>query len=58
MNGRWCPRAMVVMACMLMVSCAVNPVTGERELMLVSDAQAVAIGEAQYLPAQQMQGGA
>ena len=58
MNGRWCPRAMVVMACMLMVSCAVNPVTGERELMRVSDAQAVAIGEAQYLPAQQMQGGA
>ena len=37
--------------------CAVNPVTGESEIALVSDAQAVAIGQRQYLPSQQMQGG-
>ncbi|MEM7003937.1 MAG: M48 family metalloprotease [Pseudomonadota bacterium] len=38
--------------------CAVNPVTGERELTLVSDQQAINIGTQQYGPAQQMQGGA
>ena len=38
--------------------CVVNPVTGERELGLVGAAQEIAIGRAQYVPAQQMQGGA
>lgn len=37
--------------------CAVNPVTGQNEIALVSDAQAIAIGRQQYGPAQQMQGG-
>ena len=37
--------------------CAVNPVTGQRELVLVSASEELAIGRAQYLPAQQMQGG-
>lgn len=48
--------------CLLMLAvvggCAVNPVTGQRELTLVSDSQAIAIGQEQYAPAQQMQGGA
>jgi predicted Zn-dependent protease len=39
------------------VSCAVNPVTGESELSLVSTKQEIAIGEQQYGPAQQSQGG-
>ena len=38
--------------------CVVNPVTGKRELGLVSFEQEVAIGEQQYVPSQQMQGGA
>lgn len=37
--------------------CAVNPVTGERELALVTEGQELAIGREQYLPAKQSQGG-
>jgi predicted Zn-dependent protease len=37
--------------------CVVNPVTGNRELALVSADQEIAIGEQQYAPSQQMQGG-
>ncbi len=35
----------------------VNPVTGQRELALVSSQQEIAIGQDQYVPSQQMQGG-
>ena len=42
---------------LFMGGCAVNPVTGQNEIALVSDAQAIAIGRQQYGPAQQMQGG-
>lgn len=42
----------------LLAGCAVNPVTGQRELVVVSDQQAIAIGNQQYAPSQQMQGGA
>lgn len=38
-------------------SCAVNPVTGRNELSFVSEAQEQAIGEQQYGPSQQSQGG-
>lgn len=38
--------------------CVVNPVTGQREIALVSSQQEIAIGREQYAPAQQMQGGA
>jgi predicted Zn-dependent protease len=37
--------------------CVINPVTGDRELALVSADQEIAIGEQQYEPSQQMQGG-
>lgn len=37
--------------------CAVNPVTGKNEISLVSPQQEVAIGEQNYLPSQQTQGG-
>jgi predicted Zn-dependent protease len=40
-----------------LAGCTINPVTGERELALVSAEQEVAIGEQQYAPSQQMQGG-
>lgn len=38
-------------------ACAVNPVTGERELSLMSAEQEVATGEQYYDPSQQQQGG-
>ncbi|HEX4880743.1 MAG TPA: M48 family metalloprotease [Porticoccaceae bacterium] len=41
----------------LLVGCAVNPVTGEQQLSLVSDREEIQIGEQQYEPAQQSQGG-
>lgn len=37
--------------------CTINPVTGERELALVSAEDEVSIGTQQYVPSQQMQGG-
>jgi predicted Zn-dependent protease len=40
-----------------LASCTINPVTGDRELALISAPQEVAIGEEQYAPSQQMQGG-
>jgi predicted Zn-dependent protease len=40
-----------------LVGCVINPVTGDRELALVSADQEIAIGEQQYEPSQQMQGG-
>lgn len=41
----------------LLTACVHNPVTGEREFGFVSTAQEISIGEQQYAPAQQMQGG-
>ena len=37
--------------------CAVNPVTGKRELSLLSTADEISIGQSQYRPLQQMGGG-
>ena len=42
---------------LLLGACAVNPVTGDRELMLVSGEQDIATGEQNYVPMQQSQGG-
>ena len=39
-----------------LTGCAVNPVTGDRELMLVSSEQDVSTGEQMYAPMQQSQG--
>jgi len=41
----------------LLSGCAINPVTGENELSLVSEQQELAIGAQQYAPARQSQGG-
>lgn len=52
-------RALAALACLGLVSaCGVNPVTGARELQLVSEAQEIRIGEENYLFARQAQGGA
>ncbi|WP_020408118.1 M48 family metalloprotease [Hahella ganghwensis] len=40
-----------------LAGCSVNPVTGKRELMLISEQQEFTIGAEQYEPAQQSQGG-
>ena len=41
----------------LLAGCSVNPVTGERDLMLVSSEQDLATGAQMYVPMQQSQGG-
>ena len=40
-----------------LAACSVNPVTGKRELMMVSNAQEIEIGKQNYVPMQQSQGG-
>ncbi len=40
-----------------MAGCAVNPVTGERDFMIVSEAQELQMGAQAYAPTQQSQGG-
>lgn len=42
----------------LLGGCVVNPVTGQREAGFVSTGQEISVGQQQYRPAQQMQGGA
>ncbi len=39
-------------------ACSVNPVTGDREVVLVSEAQELQMGAQAYVPSQQSQGGA
>ena len=46
-----------VAAVVLLGGCAVNPVTGKKELSLVPEAQELAIGKQQYAPLRQAQGG-
>ncbi|HEX6998801.1 MAG TPA: M48 family metalloprotease [Gammaproteobacteria bacterium] len=49
-----------LLPCVLLAAaaaCTINPVTGDRELALVSAADEIAIGTQQYGPSQQMQGG-
>ena len=48
----------VLLACVaLLAGCAVNPVTGNKELSLVSEAQELSIGKQEYAPLRQAQGG-
>lgn len=46
-----------LLLCAALGGCAVNPVTGEQQLSLVSERQEIQIGEQQYQPARQSQGG-
>lgn len=54
----WIKALLATLGLLLMSSCTVNPVTGERELSLVSTSQAIAMGQQNYRPGQQSQGGA
>lgn len=49
--------ALLLVASALLGGCATNPVTGKKELQLVSQGEEVAIGQQQYAPSRQMQGG-
>lgn len=55
---RLCRRmTLLLLAAVVLAGCAVNPVTGERQLSLISEGQEHEIGREQYIPTQQMQGG-
>nr|WP_251068226.1 M48 family metalloprotease [Marinobacter sp. C7] len=45
------------LALAFVTGCAVNPVTGEKQLSLIPESQELAIGAEQYIPTQQTQGG-
>ena len=49
--------SLILLTILVLAGCVTNPVTGESEIGLVSTSQQIAIGEQQYVPAQQMQGG-
>ncbi len=47
----------IAVAALLATACAVNPVTGQREVRLVSEAQEISLGEQNYGPMRQSEGG-
>jgi predicted Zn-dependent protease len=49
--------AFLLLPILLIYGCAVNPVTGENELALISESEEVSIGQKNYAPSRQMQGG-
>lgn len=56
MYGRW-KRFWGIFLLVLLAGCAVNPVTGKKELALIGEAQELAIGKKNYGPYRQAQGG-
>ncbi|MDX1588810.1 MAG: M48 family metalloprotease [Oleiphilaceae bacterium] len=51
-------RLAVLLSLLLMVNaCSVNPVTGERELSLISESEEIQLGQKNYTPTVQSQGG-
>lgn len=46
-----------ILAAFMLTGCSVNPVTGEKQLSLIPESKALAIGADQYKPTQQTQGG-
>jgi len=52
------PGLLIILAILSTLSgCAVNPVTGERQLSLIPESQELSLGAEQYVPTQQTQGG-
>jgi predicted Zn-dependent protease len=49
-------KSILLVALAALAGCSVNPVTGERELVLVSTAQEIEMGRQNYVPMQQSQG--
>ena len=50
-------RVLLLLLVSWLAGCATNPVTGDRELGLVSESMEVDLGGKQYGPSRQMQGG-
>lgn len=51
-------RILLYIICLVFLSgCAVNPVTGDRELAFISESQEITIGAENFIPSRQMQGG-
>lgn len=46
-----------LVAVLLLAACGINPVTGKREIQFVSEASELQIGEQQYAPTRQSEGG-
>jgi predicted Zn-dependent protease len=51
------PALLVPFLALTLAACGVNPVTGKREVQFVSEAQEVQLGEQQYAPTRQSEGG-
>src|SRR5262245_26824656 len=49
--------ASVLLVAAALVSCGVNPVTGKKELQFVSEAQEIQLGQQNYAPTRQSEGG-
>jgi len=47
----------LTMALIMLAGCAVNPVTGKRQLSIIPESQELSLGAEQYIPTQQTQGG-
>src|SRR5688572_29594563 len=47
----------VLVSCTLLSTCGVNPVTGKKEIQFVSESQELQIGEKNYAPTRQGEGG-
>jgi len=54
---RWPCLLLIPVTLALVVSCVVNPVTGEKEFSLVSESGELQIGQQNYAPMQQVEGG-
>jgi predicted Zn-dependent protease len=50
-------RILPLLAALLLTACGTNPVTGKREIQFVSEAQEVKLGEQNYAPTRQSEGG-
>ena len=55
--GQICRQFSLLIAVSLLFGCAVNPVTGKNELSLISPQQEITLGEKNYQPSRQSQGG-
>lgn len=57
-GSAWVRNLVMILAVLaLLPSCATNPATGKSELMLISESREIRLGEENYGPARQMQGG-
>lgn len=56
-NRRFPGHAWITLVLLVCCSCATNPVTGHRELRLISPQEEISLGQENFAPSQQLQGG-